>query len=61
MHAKISVFVICVEATIYFLSHILRDCTFKRCKGDGKFLKLIEWVDWFMWRDVHVDDGENEL
>ena len=28
MNAKISVFVICVEAIIYLLLHNLRDCTF---------------------------------
>ena len=32
MNAKISVFVICVEAIIYFLSYNLHDCTFKNAK-----------------------------
>ena len=30
MNAKISVFVICVEAIIYFLLYNLHDCTFKQ-------------------------------
>ena len=29
MNAKMSVFVICVEATIYFWFYNLHDCTFK--------------------------------
>ena len=29
MNGKIPVFVICVEAIIYFLLHNLHDCTFK--------------------------------
>ena len=29
VHAKISVFVICVEAIMYLLLHNLHDCTFK--------------------------------
>ena len=29
MNAKISVFVICIEATIYLLLYDLHDCTFK--------------------------------
>ena len=33
MNAKISVFVICVEAILYFLLYILHDSTFK----DQKF------------------------
>ena len=32
MNAKISVFVICVEAIIYLLLYNLRDCTFKTKK-----------------------------
>ena len=34
MNAKMSVFVICVEAIIYFLLYNLHDCTFKK----GRFL-----------------------
>ena len=30
MNAKISVFVICVEAIVYFLLDILHDCTFNK-------------------------------
>ena len=30
MNAKISVFVICIEAIIYLLLYNLHDCTFKR-------------------------------
>ena len=35
MNAEISVFVICVEATIYFLFHDLYDCTFDLMLQNG--------------------------
>ena len=37
MNAKISMFVVSVEAIIYFLLYNLYDCTFKICMG--RFLK----------------------
>ena len=33
MNAKISVFIICVEAIIYLLLYSLHDCTFKKQTG----------------------------
>ena len=42
MNAKISVFVICVEATIYLLLYDLHDCTFK-----AEPLKLFKNINLF--------------
>ena len=38
MNAKISVFIICIEAIIYLLLHNLHDGTFK---GDKDMLKMV--------------------
>ena len=40
MNAQISVFVICVEAIIYFLLYNLRDCTFKW----DKLLMVVDYL-----------------
>ena len=40
MNAKISVFVICVEAIIYLLLYNLQDCTFK--KVNAKYSSYID-------------------
>ena len=42
MNAKISVFVICVEAIICFVLHNFYDCTF------NKIIKLINWYDMYL-------------
>ena len=40
MNAKVSVFVICVEAIIYFLLYNLHDCTFNPlCTKMGRHIK----------------------
>ena len=39
MNAKISVFVICVEAIVYLLLFDLYDCTFKEIKKPSKLEK----------------------
>ena len=41
MIAKISVFVICVEAIIYLLLYDLNDCTFKRTFNFGSIRVII--------------------
>ena len=38
MDAKVSVFVMCVEAIIYLLLYHLRDCTFNKDSNTGVFL-----------------------
>ena len=42
MNAKISVFVICVEAIIYLLLHNLHDCTFNNTSAAGAAVIMIE-------------------
>ena len=42
MNAKISVFVVCVEAIIYLLLYDLHDCTFKT-------MPLFIWLVIFRW------------
>ena len=43
MNAKISVFVIYVEAIIYFLLYNLHDCTFNKKKTFYIFAIVIKW------------------
>ena len=42
MNAKISVFIICVEAIIYMLLYDLHDCTFKTRLHDRFFMALLD-------------------
>ena len=41
MNAKISMFVVCVEAIIYFLLYNLHDCTFKRSPEHLEHTRII--------------------
>ena len=44
MHAKISVFVICVEVIIYLLLYNLHDCTFNDTKNTSILNTTIEYI-----------------
>ena len=44
MHAKISVFVICVEVIIYLLLYNLHDCTFNDTKNTSILNTTIDYI-----------------
>ena len=54
MNAKISVFVICVEAIIYLLLYHLHDCTFKNF---AKFLRMPFFIEHLRWLFLYKNHG----